>query len=398
MRLSTFIVAHVEPIVEEWQALVKASIAPVDRSDVAELREGLRNILLTIAQELSLDGSRADSDAGAGSAKVDVKDDPLARHGAIRQRYGSGAAQLVNEFGALRAIVLTRWYFLGARMASEWVLAQGIRFNQSVDKALLGSVNGFVDATTAARDAYLFTLAQDLRVPLSAVHMATTALARPDFAPATRQNAARRVRRALIQMDSSISDLQEYTRNRAAPGIPVDRLACDLEAVCDETIAIARSGHPGHVFELAASGYLVAHADALRLQQALFNLVRNAVKYGDPGTPVKVAATGDPSSVSLSVWNAGRAIPEAALDAIFEPWVRIPGESPDAPERSATSLGLGLFIAREIVTAHGGTIVVTSTAAAGTRFTIRLPRIHMASQPGSIVLADDTALPSRQAV
>jgi len=398
MRLSTFIVAQLEPIVAEWQALGKGSIAPVDRSEVAELRECLKSVLLTIAKEISLERTRADSNVDTGSAKMDVKDCPFAKHGAIRQRYGAGMAQLVNEFGSLRAIVLTRWFFLGARMASELVLRQGIRFNQSVDKALLGSVNGFVNGMTAARDAYLFALGQDLRVPLSAVHMATTALARPDLAPATRQNAARRMRRALIQMDSSISDLQAYTRNRDAPGVLIDRLACDLEAVCDETVDVARSGHPGQVFELAASGYLVAHVDALRLQQALFNLVRNAVKYGDPNTPVKVTATGDQTSVSLSVWNAGRAIPEAALDAIFEPWVRIPNESSDVSERSATSLGLGLFIAREIVTAHGGTIAVISTAAAGTQFTIRLPRIHMASQPGSIALTDETALPSRQAV
>lgn len=398
MRLSTFIVAQLEPIVEEWQALGKGSIAPVDRSEVAEFRECLKSVLLTIAKEISLERTRADFNVDTGSAKVDVKDCPFAMHGAIRQRYGTGVAQLVNEFGLLRAIVLTRWFFLGARMASELVLRQGIRFNQSVDKALLGSVNGFVNAMTAARDAYLFALGQDLRVPLSAVHMATTALARPDFAPATRKNAARRMRRALIQMDSSISDLQEYTRNRARPEVLIDRSACDLQAVCDETVDVARSGHPGQVFEFAASGYLVAYVDALRLQQALFNLVRNAVKYGDPKTPVKVTATGDQTSISLSVWNAGRAIPEAALDALFEPLVRIPNESSDVPERSATSLGLGLFIAREIVTAHGGTIAVISTAAAGTQFTIRLPRIHMASQPGSIALTDETALPFRQAV
>jgi signal transduction histidine kinase len=398
MRLSTFIVDQLEPIVEEWQALAKASIAPVDRSEVAELRECLRSVLLTIAKEISLERTRADSDVGAGGARPAVKDGAFAQHGAIRQRHGTAMAQLVNEFGALRAIVLTRWYFLGARMESEWVLGQGIRFNQSVDKALLGSVNGFVDAMTVARDAHLFAVGQDLRVPLSAVHMATTALARPDFAPAMRQNAARRVRRALIQMDSAISDLQEYTRNRAAPGIPVVRQACDLQAVCDETMAVARSGHPGRVLELAASGHLVAQVDALRLQQALFNLVRNAVKYGDPDTPVKVAATGDPTSVSLSVWNAGRAIPEAALDALFEPWVGVPNDGSDVRGRPATSLGLGLFIAREIVTAHGGTIAVTSTAAAGTRFTIRIPRIHVASQPGSIDLTGEAALPSRQAV
>jgi signal transduction histidine kinase len=398
MRLSTFIVAHLEPIVEEWQALVKASIAPVDRSEAAEFRECLRSVLLTIAKELSLERTRDDPDAGTDSAKVDADDCPFAKHGAIRQRYGTAMAQLVNEFGSLRAIVLTRWYFLGARMASEWVLGQGIRFNQSVDKALLGSVNGFTGAMTAARDAYLFALAQDLRVPLSAVHVAATALARPDFGPETRQNAARRMRRALIQVDGSISDLQEYTRNRAAPGIPIDRLACDLQAVCDETVAIVQSGHPGRAIELTASGNLVAHADALRLQQALFNLVRNAIKFGDPDTPVKVTAAGEQTSVSLSVWNAGRAIPEAALDAIFEPWVRVPDESSDVPERSSTSLGLGLFIAREIVTAHGGTIAVTSTATAGTRFTIRLPRIHMASQPGSIALTGEAVLPSRQAV
>jgi signal transduction histidine kinase len=304
-------------------------------------------------------------------------------------------AQLVNEFGSLRAAVLTRWYFSGARLDSESVLQQGIRFNQAVDKALRDSGDSFMAALTAARDTYLFTLGQDLRGPLSAVHMASTVLGRPDFGPGTRQNAARRVRRALMQMDGSISDLLEYTRNRSVPGIPVDRSSCDLAHVCEASIDAARTGRPGRVFDVATFGDLVANVDASRIQQALSNLLHNAVEHGDGDTPIKLVATGGEGAVILSVWNAGPAIPEALLEAIFEPWVRAPRGGSDAPDRSQTSLGLGLFIAREIVTAHGGSIDATSSAAAGTRFTIRLPRAQPSSPAVAMPLSGNAALASR---
>ncbi len=110
-------------------------------------------------------------------------------------------------------------------------------------------------------------------------------------------------------------------------------------------------------------------------------MLHNAIQHGDAQSVIRLDASADDAAVSLSVWNAGGVIPEAALEAIFEPWVRVPGEASAASDRLPASLGLGLFIAREIVAAHGGKIAATSSADAGTRFTIWLPRLRVRTMP-----------------
>ena len=374
MQLSTFIVAGLDTLVEQWQAFGRAAAPSLSRSETAELRGCLKGVLLAIARDMERD------DAGARRQATATADSlPSIRHGRLRHQHGIGVGQLVEEFGSLRATVLTRWYFSGARKDSGSVLHQSLRFNQAVDAALRDSAEGFTQALAAARDAYLFTLAQDLRHPLSAIHVASAVLARPDFGPETRRNPARRVRAALTQMDGLISDLLEYTRRRSAPGMPVDQSSCDLRHVCEAAIESVGTSHPARTFQLAMAGDLVLCADAPRVQQALSNLLHNAIQHGDAQSVIKLDADADEAGASLSVWNAGRAIPEASLDAIFEPWVRAPRDASAAPDRLPASLGLGLFIAREIAVAHGGNITAISSAVGGTRFTIRLPRPEASS-------------------
>ena len=101
--------------------------------------------------------------------------------------------------------------------------------------------------------------------------------------------------------------------------------------------------------------------------------MNNAVQHGDRHAAVSLLAQGEEDGLVLKVCNAGRPIPAHALHAIFEPLIQAPSTS-DPDGRSKTSLGLGLFIVREIVLGHGGTITVTSAADTGTIFTIRLPR------------------------
>lgn len=119
----------------------------------------------------------------------------------------------------------------------------------------------------------------------------------------------------------------------------------------------------------SSEGDLRGQWDSDRLAQVLSNLIGNAVQHGAAHAPISVVARGDGAEVVLSVHNEGRPIPEGALHDIFEPMVRL-----QDTEKTSTGLGLGLFIARELVTAHGGELDVTSTATAGTTFTMRLPR------------------------
>ncbi len=112
------------------------------------------------------------------------------------------------------------------------------------------------------------------------------------------------------------------------------------------------------------------------------NLVANAVQYGGDKGPVNVVARGHGEEVVLSVHNEGPAIPENSLKKIFEPMVR---ELREIEDKNPTGMGLGLYIAREIVLAHGGTIGVSSTETEGTTFTAKIPRSPPAKESASVV-------------
>src|SRR5205823_5739308 len=113
-----------------------------------------------------------------------------------------------------------------------------------------------------------------------------------------------------------------------------------------------RGAHPNERIELAATGDNRGRWDGTRLQQLLRNLVSNAIRYGSPNMPVRVALHGEEAAVRLEVTNSGPAIDPSALSEIFDPLTRgsAQGDSHDA----RGGLGLGLFIVREIAKAHGG--------------------------------------------
>jgi signal transduction histidine kinase len=130
-----------------------------------------------------------------------------------------------------------------------------------------------------------------------------------------------------------------------------------------------QAAHPGVPLRLDAGGNLVGHWDADRLSQVVSNLIANAIQHGD-GSPVSVRASGSADGVTLAVHNSGPPIPPEAMAFIFEPLAR--GE-PDG-QAAGSNIGLGLFIARAVVAAHGGKIGVSSSSASGTTFTVQLPR------------------------
>jgi signal transduction histidine kinase len=134
-----------------------------------------------------------------------------------------------------------------------------------------------------------------------------------------------------------------------------------------------QAAHPGCVFRVELSGDLSGSFDGERLQQVLSNLLNNAIQHGARDSPVVLTARGEFDTVTVQVKNRGRSIPVEALQVIFNPLVQIASNEPDA--QLSTSLGLGLFIAREIVQAHGGTIEAESSDEDGTVFTARFPRV-----------------------
>jgi len=155
--------------------------------------------------------------------------------------------------------------------------------------------------------------------------------------------------------------------------MPVMLALTDVKKVCEEAVEDAVATHPGTTFEVQASGMLGGSFDPVRLHQLFTNLLVNAAQYGDKGQPVVISASNDGADIVVKVLNHGVPIPETAWRSIFKPLIQLPaGEDDDRPR---TSLGLGLFVAREIALAHRGSIDVRSDGVDGTTFTVRLPLI-----------------------
>jgi signal transduction histidine kinase len=226
-----------------------------------------------------------------------------------------------------------------------------------------------VERRRRAVDTILGIVGHDLRNPLGAVHMSAALLQKRGALEGWQARTVERMRSSAGRMGRIIADLLSYTRTRLGSGIPIQPRQANLAELVGRIVDELRAANPDRLIAVTAEGDLAGTWDPDRLEQVASNLVSNAVDHGDPGTPVRVSLSGDRDEVVLSVLNAGPGMPPEVMAHLFEPF----SKPPDERSRKASGLGLGLYIAREIVRGHGGEI----TALAGqdeTTVTVRLPR------------------------
>lgn len=225
-----------------------------------------------------------------------------------------------------------------------------------------------------AKEQFVNILSHDLRNPLGAITAAAHFMLQTGDLPDRHVVTAGRIARSADRMSRMIADLLDFARGRMAGGIPIAPTSADLAAICRHIVEEAQGGHLDRDIRLTTAGQTSGIWDADRIAQVVSNLTANAVEHGHD--PVAIAVDGtERDAVVLSVANGGPAIPNDILATIFQPFSR----RSTGGERAG--LGLGLFIVREIVLAHNGTIDVESTKAAGTRFTVRLPRTGLSAVP-----------------
>jgi sigma-B regulation protein RsbU (phosphoserine phosphatase) len=211
-------------------------------------------------------------------------------------------------------------------------------------------------------------VSHDLRNPLAGITMGAALLARGGLSE-SQQRTLHRITRATERAGRLIGDLLDFTRARLGSGLPLSVAPIDVHHVIGEAIDELALAYAGRELKHHRAGPGECVADPSRLVQLVGNLVSNAMTYGAPGRPVEVRTAADESSVELSVHNEGVPIAPDRQETIFQPLVR----GTDAPS-SARSVGLGLFIVRQIAEAHRGRADVLSTAEAGTTFRVTFPR------------------------
>lgn len=373
MNLSTFINRHMEQILAEWEEFATTFGAATDKMSSLELRDHAKQILEFVATDILQEQSSDQTDAKShGQQPATTSDDSASIiHGRLRYASGFTLLQLIAEYRALRASVLKLWKDHGAAALVD--NAEDImRFNEAIDQSLAAAAVAYSDRLNETRDVFLAILGHDLRSPLAAIATAGNYLTRPDTFEDRIMQIGVRVKRSAATMNGMINDLLSLARTQLGEGIPIERDDCDLLEMCQWAIEDAQAAHPRAHFDLHASGELMGAFDEARLQQVLTNLAINAAQYGTPGAPIDIQIVGVAERVLFSVRNQGAAISEDALPNLFSSLVQLPKKAGDARPRS--SLGLGLYIAKQIAIAHGGDITVQSDDVTGTVFTVEIPR------------------------
>ena len=220
--------------------------------------------------------------------------------------------------------------------------------------------------TSELREQFIAVLGHDLRSPLQAIAMGTHVLAATSL-PEPASTITRRMARSVDRMTHLIDDVVDFARGRLGGGIPLEPSAiADIAALLRDVVDELRAIHPDRNVTLETDANGPMTGDPVRLAQLLQNLLANALTHSPPGTSVAVQIHLTATHLRLQVTNGGPAIPETIRARMFEPYRR-------GTEASPAGLGLGLYIAAQIVRSHAGTIEATSIDGQ-TTMTCTIPR------------------------
>jgi signal transduction histidine kinase len=251
-----------------------------------------------------------------------------------------------------------------------WVAVRAVPI--VVDGVLRDWIGTLTDVTELvrverAKDRFLGILGRDLRMPLADIALGAELFR--DL-PEPYALAAQQLRRSAQRMEVMIRDMLDLTQAQRLGGIPTTREPCDLGVLALEITREVRRAHPTRDLACDVHGALDGLFDPIRAGQVFGNLLDNAILHG--ADPIRLMVIGQGDDIFVSVQNRGAAIPAAVIATLFEPFSRRGVTA--APGGPLDGLGLGLYLVREIVAAHGGSIAISSSQADGTEVAIRWPR------------------------
>ena len=207
-------------------------------------------------------------------------------------------------------------------------------------------------------------VSHDLKNPLTAIRMASDFLNRGERTAKEHQLLGH-IGQSSERAQRMIADLLDFTQARVGQGITIKAAPLNLHEVIHRAVDELRVAFPKATLEHLVEGNGDASLDADRVQQIIGNLVANSVAYGDLQRPITVTSRLGQGKCEVSVHNHGKVIPEALLTELFEPMTRGTDQGSDV-----RSVGLGLYIVRELARVHGGDVAVSSCVTGGTTFTV----------------------------
>lgn len=368
---ATFLRENAEEILSAWDDFASTVEHGGNELDMKGLRDHAGQILEAIAHDMDQpqsDSAQFAKSRGEIDAAVGAGDTAAETHADTRIEAGFAIGAMITEYRALRASVLRLWS-QRREPAALRDIEQITRFNEAIDQAIAESVSRYTMQTKKASDLFIGVLGHDIRNPLGTIMMATAYLVRSGKLEAA---SARPIQQSVNRIRALTEQIVDVTRGQTGRAMPIARMPLNLADVAADIVIETRIRHPDSNLELeVGDAEFNGEWDRGRMGQLFSNLLANAVQYGARDTPVVLALRRSEANVIAEVRNRGPVIPLVDRRRIFEALAR--GTSQAAERRQNEGLGLGLYICKEIVLAHGGSIDVRSDLAEGTRFIVELP-------------------------
>ena len=289
--------------------------------------------------------------------------------------FGFDVAAVVREYGLLATALLELADEAGTTLSAVEVrvfthfmsalVAEGVAKHEAlpVEKER-------ANETAELERLIIGVVSHDLGNPLAVIKLGVGQLLRQEELAAGSRKLVLGMKATLDDMTHLVDDLLDFTQARLGRGLSIVRAPMNLHGLVRRVADALQLRFPNRALQLEQEGDAEGSWDEKRLAQVVANLITNAFKYSPSGSSIGVSTRGKADGVELKVTNTGAPIAAEVLPLLFEPLQQVPGR----PLEPGRSMGLGLYIVKHIVDALGGTITVTSTAEAGTCFTVLIPR------------------------
>ena len=371
MRLSEFLIANENQILSEWDAFAATVSHEGKALDKKALRDHAAEILRVIAKDLAQPQTAQEQEAKSkGEGEREPGPSAAETHADFRMLAGFAIDAMITEYRALRASVLKIWGAAGGGTTGD-DMRDMTRFNEAIDQSIAESVGRYTRQTKKSTDLFIGILGHDIRNPLGTIMMSAEVLIRSGQLSV---KAAAPIVNSAMRINGIIEQVVDFTRAQADGVMPVVRTPGNLADQLFKVVQETQIRYPTRTLQLRSVGNFDGSWDEGRIGQLLSNLLGNAFLYGSRECTVTVEMSSTAKDVMFSVHNDGNPIPPDDIERIFQPLARGSMNEAGGERREPVGLGLGLYICREIVLSHGGSLEVQSSEETGTTFLVVLPR------------------------
>jgi len=351
MSLPHFIHESLDDILAEWER--DCGAAP--RAEPAVRRQHFGKVLRAVADEMKRLPTSAST---AAPAVPDASGAPP-----------SHAGQLVGDYASLRASVIRQWRRKHPS-PSPSDLDDLVRFNEAMDRSLAELTATFSPSESQPQALFLGVLNHELRTSVASILMSAQVLTHRSTPGSPEAKAAQRILRSCEQLRQTLDALSDFTKVRLGEHLEIDRVRDDMAVLCRQALDAFARVDPERRIRLSADGDPGGDWDQARIREAIGALIGNAARFASRGSTVTIAVDGRAADeVTVTVHGDGTPIDVETLRTIFDPVARVESEN-----ATYAGLGLGLFMVRKVVDAHGGRVSVDCAPELGTTFTLVLPR------------------------